>query len=291
MKIVVVGARGMLGTDLMQVLAVHNAAGYDLPELDITDAGQCRELLRDAHPDVVIDAAALTNVDYCETHAEEAFEVNGQGTGNLAAAARELGAILVYYSTDYVFDGTGAGTYHELDTPNPQSVYGKSKLRGEEFVRAACPDHLILRTSWLFGCHGTNFIRTIVGRAREGRTVRVVDDQRGSPTYTPDLAARTLTLLEKGSRGTYHVTNSGSCTWYELARQAVAWAGIAGISIEPVKTHAFPRPAPRPACSILANTRMLQEGYPPMRPWEEAARDYVVSCLPPPEFLSAPEMK
>ena len=139
----------------------------------------------------------MTNVDYCETHAEEAFLVNGQGTGNLAAAAHALGAKLVYYSTDYVFDGTGAGAYHEQDAPNPLSVYGKSKLRGEEFVRSACPDHLILRTSWLFGCHGKNFIRTIVDAARERRALRVVDDQRGSPTYTRDLAARTLALLEK----------------------------------------------------------------------------------------------
>jgi len=279
MKIVVVGARGMLGTDLMQVLASRVVTGFDLPELDITDAERSRELLRDVHPDVIIDAAAMTHVDYCETHAEEAFRVNGQGTGNLAAAAHALGARLVYYSTDYVFDGTGAGAYLERDAPNPQSVYGKSKLRGEEFVRSACPDHLILRTSWLFGRHGTNFIRTIVNAAREGRDMRVVNDQRGSPTYTRDLAARTLTLLEKNGRGTYHVTNSGSCTWYELARQAVAWAGIAGVRIEPVKTQEYPRPAPRPACSILANARMLQEGYPPMRPWEEAARDYVVSCL------------
>jgi dTDP-4-dehydrorhamnose reductase len=282
MKIVVVGARGMLGTDLMQVLVAHGVTGFDLPELDITDAEMSRGLLRDVHPEVVIDAAAMTNVDYCETHAEEAFLVNGQGTGNLAAAAHALGAKLVYYSTDYVFDGICAGAYHEQDAPNPQNVYGRSKLRGEEFVRSACPDHLILRTSWLFGCHGTNFIRTIVGAAREGRTLRVVDDQRGSPTYTRDLAARTLALLEKDGRGTYHATNSGSCTWYELARRSVEWANIAGASVEPVKTHQFPRPAPRPACSILSNARMLQEGYPPMRPWQEAARDYVVSCLSAP---------
>jgi dTDP-4-dehydrorhamnose reductase len=282
MKIVIVGARGMLGTDLMQVLAARAPAGFDLPELDITDAGRSRELLQDVGPDVIIHAAAMTNVDSCETHAEEAFLVNGQGTGNLAAAAYALGAKLVYYSTDYVFDGTREGGYHEQDEPNPLSVYGKSKWRGEEFVRATCPDHLILRTSWLFGCHGTNFIRTIVGAARAGRTLRVVDDQRGSPTYTRDLAARTLALLEKDSRGTYHVTNSGSCTWYELARRSVEWANIQGAGVEPVKTHQFPRPAPRPACSILSNARMLQEGYPPMRPWQEAARDYVVSCLSAP---------
>jgi dTDP-4-dehydrorhamnose reductase len=282
MKIMVVGSRGMLGTDLMQALAAHNTAGYDLPELDITDGGQCRARLQEVSPDVVIHAAALTNVDYCEFHEAEALAVNGQGTGNLAAAAHALGTIFIYYSTDYVFDGVKEGVYHEQDAPNPLSIYGRSKLLGEEFVRSLCPNHLILRTSWLFGCHGKNFIRTIVGAAREGQTLRVVNDQRGSPTFTRDLAARTLALLETGSRGTYHVTNSGSCTWYELALRSLEWALVSGASVEPVTTLQFPRPAPRPACSILAHARMLQEGFPPMRSWQEAVRDYIVTCLSAP---------
>ncbi len=279
MKVMVVGARGMLGTDLMQALAAQSPVGFDLPEMDITDAGQCHELVRDVRPDVIIDVAALTNVDYCESHAEEAFRINGQGTGNLAAAAQAAGAFLVYYSTDYVFDGTKEEAYHEDDATNPLSVYGKSKLSGEKFVRSQCADHLILRTSWLFGCHGKNFIRTIVGAAREGQFLRVVDDQRGSPTYTRDLAAATLALLDAGGRGTYHVTNSGACSWYELALQSVEWAAVTGARVVPVKTHEFPRPAPRPASSILAPTRLRREGFPPMRPWQEAVRDYIASCL------------
>jgi dTDP-4-dehydrorhamnose reductase len=279
MKIMVVGARGMLGTDLMAAFAPHHPSGFDLPELDITDAAQCRERMREARPDAVIHAAALTDVDYCEAHEEEAYRVNGEGTGNLAEAASAAGALLIYYSTDYLFDGASAEGYREEDAPHPLSVYGKSKRMGENLVRDAGAHHLILRTSWLFGCNGKNFIRTIVGIAREGKALRVVDDQRGSPTYTRDLAERTAVLLQAGCRGTYHVTNRGACTWYELACRSVAWAGVAGADVTPVTTREFPRPAPRPACSILRHARMEREQLPPMRPWEEAVQDYLAACL------------
>ncbi len=279
MKVMVIGARGMLGTDLIQVFAGMAPFGLDLPEFNMTDRKQCLDRALGFAPEVIIDAAALTNVDYCETHEEEALLVNGQGTGNLAEAANKAGALLVYYSTDYVFDGRKNGGYLEDDPTNPVSIYGKSKLSGEEFVRSLCPKHLILRTSWLFGCHGKNFIRTIVGLARQGQQLRVVNDQQGSPTYSLDLAERTLTMLEAGCHGTYHVTNRGSCTWYELARRSLEWASVPGASIEPVSTVEFPRPAPRPACSVLVNARMESEGFEPMRSWEEAARAYVTSCL------------
>jgi dTDP-4-dehydrorhamnose reductase len=279
MRIMVVGARGMLGTDLMESFAAFNPLGFDLPEMDITDPSLCRDRVRDARPEVILHSAALTNVDACELDPEEAFRVNGQGTANLAAAAQAAGARLVYYSTDYLFDGASPGGYREDDAPNPLSAYGKSKRMGEDAVRSYGADHLILRTSWLFGCHGKNFIRTIVGVAREGTPLRIVDDQRGSPTYTKDIAARTLALVSAGCRGTYHVTNSGSCTWYELACSSVEWAGIANARITPVRTHEFPRPAPRPACSILLQTRTLPDRLPPMRPWQEAARSYVTTCL------------
>lgn len=269
----------MLGSDLMQTLAAFEPLGLDLPEFDMTDEKQCRARVLAYAPDAIIDAAGLTNVDYCETHEEEAFLVNGRGTGNLAEAAQEAGALLAYYSTDYIFDGRKQSGYLEDDSPNPLSVYGKSKLRGEELVRSICPRHMILRTSWLFGCSGKNFIRTIVGIARQGQPLRIVNDQRGSPTYSKDLAALTLTLLQAGCLGAYHVTNGGSCTWYELALRSVEWASISGLSVEPVGTNEFPRPAPRPACSILINARLAREGFKPMRSWEEAARAYVSSCL------------
>ncbi len=266
----------MLGTDLMEAMRPgHELSGVDQPEIDITSLDQCLAIAEKFQPKVIINAAAFTRVDDCETHSKEAFLVNGNGAGNLSRAAAECGSLIVHYSTDYVFDGTKKEPYVEEDEPNPRSIYGKSKLLGEELVRRNCPDHLILRTSWLFGQHGENFIRTIVGRAREGMQLRVVNDQRGSPTYAKDLAGHTLRMIEAGCRSTYHLTNSGSCTWFELASRAVEWTGIRGVPVAPVPTSEFPRTAPRPANSILANARLVREGFPLMRSWQAAAREYV----------------
>ncbi len=282
MSLMVIGARGMLGTDLMLALASRNPVGFDLPELDITDSRQCIARIQEFHPAVIVNAAALTDVDYCESHEDEALRTNAEGAGNLAAAAQASGALMVHYSTDYIFDGARQEGYREEDPPGPLSAYGRSKLRGEELVRSRCRKHLILRTSWLFGCQGKNFIRTIVGAAREGRSLRVVDDQRGSPTYTKDLAERTVTLMDADCRGTYHVTNSGICSWYELALRSFEWAAVEGVAVEPVTTRQFPRPAPRPAFSVLANARMLSEGFSALRTWQQAVREYIVTCLSSP---------
>ncbi len=277
MNILVVGARGMLGTDLvLELQARHQVRGVDLPEFDMTDREKCLTLVGDLKPEVVINSAALTDVDYCELHENEAFRVNADGAGNLAEACRIAGALLVHYSTDYVFDGRLGRPYLEDDKPNPLSRYGRSKLRAEELVLLRCPAHLILRTSWLFGQNGKNFIRTIIGAAREGKALRVVDDQRGSPTYTRDLAAHTAILLERRGLGLYHVTNGGSCTWHELASYAVGRAGL-GVPVAPVTSAEFPRPAPRPRNSVLANARLQREGFPAMRHWAEAAAEYVAS--------------
>jgi dTDP-4-dehydrorhamnose reductase len=280
MKILIVGSHGMLGTDLMEEMRLrHEVQGLRREELDIRDADQCMQRVEGFRPDIIINAAAMTNVDGCELNVDEAFLVNSQGTENLAAAAAAFNALLVYYSTDYVFDGKKDEPYRESDATNPQSVYGRSKFQGEDKARAMAPHHLILRTSWLFGCNGKNFIRTIVSAARKGEPLRVVNDQKGSPSFTRDLAAQTRTMLERGCRGTYHVTNSGSCSWYELANNAVQWAGVADASIIPVTTPEFPRPARRPANSVLANERLNQEGFPPLRPWQEAVQDYIRTCL------------
>ncbi len=266
----------MLGTDLMRVFSGSGTlCGLDIDQLDITDAAQCHERILDLRPEVIVNAAALTAVDYCESHAEEAFRVNGAGAGNLAAAAASAGATLVHYSTDYVFDGLQEEPYREDDATAPRSIYGQSKLRGEDLIRAACPQHIILRTAWLFGRNGKNFIRTILDAARAGQALRVVDDQRGSPTYTRDLAVCTALMVRSGCRGTYHVTNSGACTWYELALRAVEWAGVRSAEITPVTTQEFPLPAPRPANSVLANARLADAGLPPLRPWQEAVREYI----------------
>lgn len=280
MKILIVGGRGMLGTDLMEAFSsVHDTTGMDLPELDITQLEQCHAKLKEFRADVVLNAAAFTQVDACESREREAFLVNGHGAGNLAIAAASSGAMLVHYSTDYVFDGQKEAAYVEEDLPNPQNVYGKSKLLGETLIREHCPNHLILRTSWLFGPNGNNFIRTIVNAARKGNPLRVVNDQKGSPSYSKDLAAHTLRMIAAGCRSTYHVTNSGYCTWYELASEAVAWAGMQSIPIAPVSSSEFPRPAPRPANSVLANAHLQRDGLPLMRPWQAAIREYVEHYL------------
>jgi dTDP-4-dehydrorhamnose reductase len=276
MKILVVGCLGMLGTDLMAALTPHHdVIGLDRPEMDISQLEPCLTEVKKNRPDVIVNAAAFARVDDCETHENEAFLVNGYGAGNLSKAAAATGALFVHYSTDYVFDGTKEEAYEEQDAPNPQSVYGKSKLLGEDLIRRDCLNHLILRTSWLFGQNGPNFIRTIVGAAREGTPLRVVEDQKGSPTYSSDLASHTLKMIEARCRLTYHVTNGGSCTWFELASRALEWAGIEGVPITPVSTSEFPRPAPRPANSILANRRLEREGLPMMRPWQDAVQEYI----------------
>jgi len=276
MRIIIVGARGMLGTDLMRAFSGRGQlTGLDIDELDITDENWCRARIGALSPDVIINAAAMTRVDDCESRAEEAFRVNALGAGNLAVAASDSGARLVHYSTDYVFDGRKQGPYVEEDPPSPLGVYGRSKLQGEHLVRARCLEHLIIRTAWLFGRHGPNFIRTILTAAHNGRQLKVVNDQFGSPTHTVDLADYSVRLMEAGGRGTYHVTNSGSCTWYELARFALDCVGMGSVSVKPVTTAEYPRPAPRPANSVLANARLLREGFPALRHWTVAVRDYL----------------
>lgn len=276
MKVLVVGNLGMLGTDLMEAFAVHHhVLGVDREEVDITDASRCARYLGEIRPEVVVNAAALTNVDYCEDHKDEAFLINGEGAGHLAQATAAIGSEFMHFSTDYIFDGLKEEPYSERDRPNPRSIYGMSKLRGEELVRANHPNPLIIRTSWLFGLHGKNFIRTILDAAREGTQLRVVNDQKGSPTYSKDLAARTVRMARSKCRGLYHLTNQGSCTWYELAVQTVLWAGLTGIEVVPVTTAEYRRPAPRPANSVLDNARLRLEGMPLMRPWQAAAQEYI----------------
>jgi dTDP-4-dehydrorhamnose reductase len=279
MKALIVGNRGMLGTELMRVFsAAGEVTGVDIAELDITDAGQCLDCANRVRPEVIINAAALTAVDYCESHEEEANRVNGDGPGNMAAAAAESGSLLVHYSTDYVFDGRKEAPYAETDPTCPRSAYGRSKLLGEQKVQARSPEHLILRTAWLFGCNGKNFIRTILKAARSGQPLRVVDDQRGSPTNARDLAAHTLRLVQSGEHGIFHAANTGSCSWYELAARSIEWAGMEGVKISPCSTSEYPLPAPRPANSVLAPTRLVSCGVGPMRPWQEAVQDYIREC-------------
>jgi dTDP-4-dehydrorhamnose reductase len=274
-RVLVTGARGMLGVDVCAAMRRdHDVTGIDIQEADITDREAAIAVVRDAKPDEVIHCAAYTNVDGCEREPETAFRVNGDGTRNVAEAVEAVGARVTYISTDFVFDGAKREPYVETDAPNPLSVYGKSKLAGEEHVRTVCRRWRIVRTAWLFGAGGRNFVRTIVRAARDGKPLRVVSDQTGSPTYTEDLAARLRELLGCPD-GIYHVTNSGSCTWYKLARAALDAAGLEAVPIEPIRAADWPSPTTRPAYSAMGSSVMEGLGLAPMRPWEEAVGEFV----------------
>ncbi|MEB2343374.1 MAG: dTDP-4-dehydrorhamnose reductase [Deltaproteobacteria bacterium] len=281
----VTGAGGQLGRCLVERLRAREAfvAAPARHELDVTD----REAVRDAvlgapggPPAVVVNAAAMTHVDRCESEPEAAHRANALAPGWLAEASRAAGAAFVQVSTDYVFDGTARRPYREDDPTGPRSVYGQTKLEGEARARAAHPDALVVRTAWLFG-PGRNFVRTILEAAERawrgaGPPLRVVDDQRGSPTWAGHLADALLLLVERDARGIYHAANSGSATWWELARAAVDAWGHPELPIEKVTTAAFPRPAPRPAWSVLDLAKAERAGVR-MPSWAEGLHAYLAS--------------
>ena len=269
MKIALIGAAGMLGRDVMDVMAAHHPMHpYPKAALDITDADQVVQAMEKLQPDAVINCAAFTNVDGCETAPDTAMRVNGDGAKNLAVAADKVGARLLHISTDYVFDGTAKVPYVESDPVAPVTEYGKSKLAGEEAVRGACDRHFIMRTAWLYGAHGNNFVATMLKLAAEKDQLTVVDDQVGSPTWTRDLAQAIRQLIETDAFGTYHATNGGQCSWYGFAREIFRLGGVA-TKVLPVTSDQFPRPAKRPAFSAL-NTGALTALGITLRPWEEA---------------------
>ena len=275
MRIMVTGSAGMLGQQLESVFSQdHSVLAVDLEDLDITRFDQVRETVAGCQPDWILHAAAFTQVDEAETRVDEAYRVNALGTRNVAAAAHENQSVLLYYSTDYVFDGGQRHPWREWDRPSPVNEYGRSKLAGEHFVRALAPSHLIVRTSWLFGPGGANFVDKMIQRGRLGGPLRVVDDQTGSPTFTKDLAAASKQLVERNLRGIYHVTNSGHCNWYELATEVLTLAGL-DIEITPVPTSDYPAAAPRPAFSVLDNFLLRIEGIPLLRSWQEAVAAYL----------------
>ncbi|MFB3901958.1 MAG: dTDP-4-dehydrorhamnose reductase [Acidobacteriota bacterium] len=275
MRIAITGTTGMLGQVLCPLLSRHHDI-HPLPidKLDITSLEDTRWQVAQARPDWVVHVAAFTQVDDAETRPLEAYRVNAVGTRNVAIAAQEAGAGLAYFSTDYVFDGCKGEPYREWDVPNPINHYGHSKLAGENYVQTLCPKHLIIRTSWLFGPGGVNFVGKILNRAAKEKRIQVVDDQRGSPTFTADLAEMTLKLLERGSQGVYHVTNLGSCTWFEFAREIVALRNLE-VQVAPVSSSTFSAPAVRPTCSVLDNYLLKCEGIPLLPPWQDALARYL----------------
>ena len=270
MRIVVTGADGQLGVELVRALAPQGEVlGTTIDDLDLREAS-CAERVAALRPDWVVHAAAATDVDGCERDAAGAFAVNGEGTRRIAEGCRRANAGLVYVSTDYVFDGEKDRPYLEADDPGPLNVYGRSKLAGEEATRALAPRWAIVRTAWLYGVHGKNFVKTILDRARAGQPLRVVDDQVGSPTYAADLAEGIALLLAGGHTGVFHLTNSGACSWFAFAREIVRLAGFDPGIVTPMTSAELDRPARRPARSILASAAWKAAGLPPLRPWPEA---------------------
>jgi len=263
-RILLAGAGGQLGRALLAARLPHEILALDHGRLDIADLAAVREAVEAGTPDLLLNAAAYNAVDRAEIEREAAYRANALGPRNLALAAAERGIPILHVSTDYVFDGSQRHPYHEYDAPRPLSVYAASKLAGERAVRETNPRHYVVRTAWLYHSEGSNFPLTILDRARKG-PLRVVADQHGSPTYAPHLAAAIGQLVETGAYGTYHLAGCGGTTWFELAR-ALLLAARLDAHVEPAQATDFPRPAPRPAYSVLTT---LQEPRILLPPWQE----------------------
>lgn len=278
MKVFVTGAGGMLAKSVIRALETegHDVLALRREDADVTRFDALIHPIRTFRPDWVFHLAAFTKVDECESRQDHAFLVNGLGAKNVALAAADCAAAVLTISTDYVFGGDATRPYREYDPPAPRSVYGASKWAGEQAVREATPRHLIVRTSWLFGRGGPNFIDTILARARAGEALRVVDDQRGSPTWTHDLARGLMDLAAAGQYGTYHCTNAGDCTWYDLAAYALDRAGVRA-PLERTDSKTFARPAPRPSYSVLDLHWFDHVTGRPMPSWTSAVDRYLES--------------
>jgi dTDP-4-dehydrorhamnose reductase len=274
-KVIVTGAGGQLGYDLVRtaVRCGWEVHGYSRTELDVTNLDAVKECVAAVKPDVIIHAAAYTKVDLAEQEPDLAYLANALGTRNVAISAEAACAKLCYISTDYVFDGNADTPYREYDQTNPLSVYGKTKLAGEKLVESLSSRYYIVRTAWVYGRHGSNFVKTMLRLAAEQSELRVVDDQIGSPTYTVDLAEFLVDLVQTENYGIYHATNSGMCSWYEFARTILAMAGVSS-TIHPVSTAEFPRPAPRPKFSVLDHMAIRANGFRDLRHWRDGLTAY-----------------
>jgi len=278
MKILITGGKGQLGRDLEKVLS--RAGKYELTclghdALDITKPDNVQQAVLSVRPEVIIHAAANTNVDQCERNEDSACLVNALGTRNVTVAAVKIGAKLVYISTDYVFNGKAGRPYTEFDVPDPINIYGKSKLAGERYVASLSNKYFIVRTSWLYGYYGKNFVKTMLNLAQEKNEVSVVNDQVGSPTYTKDLAHFIEELVQTELYGIYHVTNSGFCSWFDFARAIFRMAGLNQIKVAPISTPELNLPAPRPAYSVLDNYCIRIEGMSALQPWKDALQEFL----------------
>ena len=294
-RVLIIGSSGMLGIDLSQGLYHdHEVFGADLIrrsafairgfyKLDVTKKQNVSAVIKNLNPDVVIHAAAWTDVDGCELDPKKAYKINTEGAKNVALACKAADAALIYLSTDFVFDGRRKHPYRETDRTNPLSVYADSKLKGELAVKRILKKYIILRTSWLYGKHGKNFVDTIIKKAKTEKVLKVVDDQVGSPTYTKDLVKAIHALLGKivGSRagfnlpyGTYHVSNSNSVSWYDYAKEILKLEK-SQTKVVPISSKELDRPAKRPKMSVLDNSKFIKLTGSKMRNWQEALKEYV----------------
>jgi len=275
MKALIIGGKGLLGTNIAPVLEkTFDLTICDIDTWDITDRGSGESHIERYRPDVLINLAAMTDVDGCEDKREPAERINAHGAGIVADLCREHNVRFVHISTDYVFDGTKTLPYKENDIPNPISVYGNTKLMGERAVLEKNPLSLIIRAQWLYGKGGENFITKVVKIAKQSGTLRVVNDQRGSPTYAKDLAEPLIALIEKGKTGIYHLANSGSCTWFDFAGEIFRLLEI-DTAIIPISSDELERKAKRPSYSVFDMWKFQKDTGLKMRLWQEALGEYV----------------
>ncbi|MCY6484503.1 dTDP-4-dehydrorhamnose reductase [Clostridium aestuarii] len=288
MRILVAGAKGQLGSQIINILKEgkselgdidpiyesSNILRIDIDNLDITSIADVQAFMEKEKPDIVINPAAYTNVDGCEENKEDAFKVNALGARNLAKACKKIGAKLIHISTDYVFEGEGTIPYCEYDVPSPVSVYGKTKLLGERYVQQFCSKYFIVRTAWLYGYNGKNFVKTIMKAAKEKGHLDVVNDQRGNPTNAEDLAHHILKVALTEEYGIYHCTGKGECSWYDFACKIVEFADI-DCTVSPVTSEQYKRVAKRPSFSSLDNMMLRCTVGDEMREWEEALKVFI----------------
>lgn len=288
-RILITGCRGQLGSDLVKILSQdYQMTGIDLPEIDILNEAAVFDTVQQAKPAVVIHPAAYTDVDGCESNRELAMTVNGKGTRNVARACKAAHARLIYYSTDYVFDGSKSTAYLETDPTSPATIYGKSKLAGEKAIAGELNNYAIMRIAWLYGAHGNNFVKTMISlgkkqiQAREAsqafQPLKVVDDQHGNPTWTVDVVNQTRALIKSDQTGIFHATSEGETTWYQFAKDIFQLCDLE-VEIVPCTTEQFPRPASRPKMSALINARLKQLGSDKMRPYIDALEEFLKTDL------------